>query len=459
MAENPGKRYTAKAIAGRQQQLSELCQQAIAGSPADQTEIRIYETDSAVTRFAGNRIHQNTFESSVEATVTARLGQSEGRAVTNVLTPDGLNRALAQAHAAAEASPSNALLADLPAGPQEYPFQTDFFESTAQCSPEERAKLAIKGFKVGDESAFTAAGTLGTETQTLGVFNSRGIGVCFSTTVARYVVLWTGPDSTGWAEATERDVNKLDADATAVAALATARRSANPRTDVPVGSYTVILSPSCTAQLLGWLGMLALSGRAYADGTSALSGQLGRGVAGSNITIIDDPLDRRLLAWPCDLAGLPKQRLGMVESGVARAVAHDAQTAKRTGMADTAHNSVGPPSPSSLVLVGGGDSLEQLIRETERGLYVSRFHYVRNVDGRATLLTGMTRDGTFLIENGQLGPGITNFRFNQAILPALNNVTGITSEQARVSSQFGLSFLVPEAIRIEGFNFSSKSDH
>jgi PmbA protein len=459
VAENPAKRFTAKAVASRQQWLTELCQAAIAASPADQTEIRVFETDAAVTRFAGSQIHQNTFESSAEVTVTARMGQREGRATTNLLSTDGLARAAQQATAAAEASPVNALLADLPSGPQEYPFQTDFYEGTALCSPEERASLAIRGFKVAEDTAFTAAGTLSTETQTLAVVNSRGIAACFSTALARYNVLWTGPDSTGWAEGTDRDVNKLDPQATAVAALATARRSTNPRRDVAAGSYTVILGPQCSATLLGWLALVALSGKAYADGVSALSGMLGRGVCGSSITLIDDPLNPQLLAWPCDLAGLPKQRLGMIESGVARAVAHDAQTAKRSGMADTAHNGIGVPSPSSLVLSPGGDSLEQLIRETERGLYVSRFHYVRNVDSRATLLTGMTRDGTFLIENGQLGRAVTNFRFNQGILPALNNVTGISSDSVRVSSPYGLHYMVPEALRVEDFAFSSKSDH
>jgi predicted Zn-dependent protease len=184
-------------------------------------------------------------------------------------------------------------------------------------------------------------------------------------------------------------------------------------------------------------------------------------VCGANINISDEPLDPRLLAWPCDLSGLPKQHLGLIENGVARAVAYDTDTAKRAGTASTAHaTEVHIPAPGSLVLRGGGESPETLLREIERGVYVSRFHYTNMLDPLATTLTGMTRDGTFLIENGQLAGGLTNFRFTQGILPALAKVSGLASEDVFIGTSWGgTGCLVPEAIRVDEFNFSGKSDH
>jgi predicted Zn-dependent protease len=461
MAEPLEKQYTGKKIAQRQEQLIELARGLLAGGGADQIELRIVETDSALTRFAGSQIHQNTLERGATVAITARLGQQEGRAGTNLLTREGLHRALDQAVAAARVSPENPYLADLPDGPREYPFQVDFFEATAGCTPEDRAKQVINGFKVADDPAFTAAGFYATGAQNVLIANSRGVEVMFSTTQAKYSVLWSGPDSSGHAERSSRNVDSIDTPEAAVQALATARRSANPRTDLPPGRYAVVLGPECCATLLNFLGWLAFSGKPYVEGSSAFSGRLGTAVCGTNVSVSDDPLDPRLMAWPCDASGLPKQRLGLIENGVARSVAYDAETAKRAGTASTGHASeMHVPVPGSLVMGAGGESRDTLLREIEQGVYVSRFHYTNVLDPLATTITGMTRDGTFQIEKGQLAGGLTNFRFTQAILPALAKVSGIAADQVLVGAPWGGSAaLVPEAVRIDEFNFSGKSDH
>jgi predicted Zn-dependent protease len=243
-----------------------------------------------------------------------------------------------------------------------------------------------------------------------------------------------------------------------VRALATARETAAPRTDLPAGHYTVVLGPECIATLLGFLNWLGFSGREYLDGASFMHGRIGEPVCGPGVTILDDALDSRTLGIPCDMAGLPKQRLLLIEDGIARGVAHNVDTAARAGSESTGHDIGGrEPLPLNLVLQPGTSSREELIAGVERGVYVSRFHYTNVIDPLKTVITGMTRDGTYLIEDGRLAGGLTNFRFTQSILEALSRVAGIGADLVYMGGQWGSGFLVPEALRIDDFHFSGKT--
>ncbi len=461
MAELLEKQYTAKKVAAQQDFLLELARTALAASDGDQTLVRAVTTDSALTRFAGSVIHQNTFEREGGLAVEVRFGQREGTASTNKLTPDGVKAAVAQATAAAKVAEPNADLADYASGPRDYPFQVDYYEETAACKPEDRAELALQGFAINDQpGVFSAAGTLSTSQLNFVIANSRGIEAAYNTTRARYTVLWTGENSSGYAEDTVRNVKDLDTGGIALKALATAKRSVNPRSDIPIGRYTVILEPECLATMLSFLTWLAFSGRQYVDGASALQGKLGTQVTGKDITIIDDALDPRTLGSPCDMSGLPKQRLTLIENGVAAAVAHDLDSAKRAGTTSTAHDMGGRfPAPVNLVFKPGASSREQLIKDTERGILVSRFHYTNVVDPMNTVITGMTRDGTFLIEHGEIAAPLTNFRFTQNVFEALANASGFAADVVYSGSFWGSGCIVPEAIRLENFNFSGKTEH
>jgi len=459
MAEVLEKQYSARKVAERQEQLLALAKTALAASPADQTQVRITATDGALTRFANSTIHQNTFEREATAAITARLGQRAGTVTTNRLSEEGLRTAVQHAFNAARVSQPNPDLADLPEGPREYPFQVDYFENTAATTPEERAKMALAGFNAGDDPAFSAAGTLYTGQLNYAVANSRGIEAAFNTTSAKYTVLWSGPDSSGYAESVSRNVKDIDAAGMALTALSTAKRSANPRRDLPAGRYTVVLGPECVATMLNFLCWLGFSGKDYNDHSSFMCGKIGEVVTGPDITILDDGLDPRTLGVPCDNAGLPRQRLMLIEGGVARAVAHDVNTALKAGVQTTAHDTgFNYPLPGNLILMPGNMSRNDLIAGVERGVYVSRFHYTNVVDPLNTVITGMTRDGTFLIENGEIVSGLTNFRFTQNILQAFAAATGMGAELVYHGTFWGSGSLVPEAMRVEGFNFSGKTE-
>jgi PmbA protein len=459
VAEVLEKQYTARKIAQRQDELVELARTALKASEADQTLVRIMCSDSALTRFANSQIHQNTFEREALVTVNARFGQREGLVTTNVLTADGMRAAVAKASAAARVSQPNPDLADMAEGPREYPFQVDYYEATAACTPEERAKKAIAGFETSDSPAYTAAGTLSTSQLNFIVANSRGIEAAYNTTLAKYTVLWTGSDSSGYAEKTTRNIGDIDTSDLAVHALATAKRSANPKRDLPAGEYTVVLAPECISTMLGFLNWLGFSGRDYNDGASCLCGKMGEPVTGPEITIVDDPLDPRTLGLPCDAAGTPKQRTALIEAGVAKGVVHDANSAQKAGTATTGNDTGwNMPLAGNMIFYPGNSTPEALIEGVERGIYVSRFHYTNVVDPLNTVITGMTRDGTFMIENGALVGGLTNFRFTQNILQAFANVTGMAVDQVFQGAFWGSGCLVPQAVRIERFNFSGKTD-
>jgi predicted Zn-dependent protease len=458
MAEALEKQYTAKRLSERQEELLQLARGVLASSPADQTFVRAVSSDSALTRFANSEIHQNTFEREATVVITARVGQREGSVSTNRLAPEALAEAAERATAAARVSEPNPDLADFLEGPREYPFQVDYYEATAATTPESRARLVTEGIQANDDPTYTAAGTLSTQQVNVAIVNSNGIEAAYNTTDARYTVLWTGPDSSGYAEWAGRNIGELEPESHSVTALATAKRSANPRNDVPAGRYTVVLGPECITTMLNFLSWLGFSGKDYLDGSSFVCGKLDEPVTGRHVTLSDDPLNPRTLGVPCDAAGTPRQRLVLIEGGVARAVVHDANTAKRAGTASTGHDTGGNyPLPVNLVLDPGTATREDLIAGIDHGVYVSRFHYTNVVDPLATVITGMTRDGTFLIERGELGSGLTNFRFTQNVLQALADSTGMSANQVYHGSFWGGGSLVPDAICVEEFNFSGKT--
>jgi PmbA protein len=460
MAEALEKQYSAGKVRKAQEEMLQMAQDAVRQSPADQTQIRLIASDNALTRFANSEIHQNTFEREAVVQVLARNGQRQGQVTTNRLTPAALKEAAERATAAAKISEPNPDLADLPEGPRKYPLQIVFSEATAACTPEERGAMVVAGLGVCENGEYKAAGTLTTGQVNVVIVNSRGIEVAYSTTSARYTVQWTGANSSGYSECSSRNVGELDTVGAAVEALAVAKRSANPRADLPAGRYPVILMPECIATMLSFLTWVGFSGRDYNDQSSFMCGKFGELITGRDITITDDPLDVRTMGLPCDMAGVPKQRLSLIENGVARAVAHDSNSAAKAGVASTGHDSgQNWPAPMNLTLSPGTATKDELIQGLKRGVLVNRFHYTNVVDPMATVITGMTRDGTFLIEDGELAAGLTNFRFTQNILKALADNTGIGGELVYHGSFWGAGCLVPEAIRIEEFNFSGKSEH
>jgi predicted Zn-dependent protease len=260
-------------------------------------------------------------------------------------------------------------------------------------------------------------------------------------------------DSSGWAKASSPDCGLIDAAALARRAVAKAAASREPR-ELPPGRYTVILEPSAVQDLLGQM-FYDFGATSIDDKRSFLTGRLGRKLFGEAVSIADDVFHPLQAGPPFDGEGVPRRRLALVDRGVPLEVAYSRQAAHRHGVEPTGHgfpvpNELGD-APMNIVIEGGGASVEQMIASTSRGVLVTRLWYIREVDPYEKIMTGLTRDGTFLVEDGRIVAGLKNFRFNQGLVELLGNIEELSPAE-RASGEESFDMVVP-AMKVRDFNF------
>ncbi len=435
--------------------LRDLGSAALAVDGADEIEVHLAREDAALTRFAESRIHQNTARVDGEARVRAIVdGARVGVVATNALSPDGLRAAARAAIGAARVTPRDDDFAGL-ALPASYGTAAHDDPATGAASPADRASL-VAAMLAPLGGSMVGAGTAETGRHEVAVVNSHGVAAYHAWTRASVTCLVSGPDSTGWAEDTTGTLSHLDASAVAARAVGKVEAGRAPR-DVPPGDWTVILEPPAVGTLVEWLCWLAFCGRDVVEGRSALSGRLGERVCSPLVTIVDDPLAPDLLGVPFDAEGTPKRALPLIAEGVATGVAHDRMSARLAGTESTGHALPAPNPqggvPANPLLRPGTASLDDLVGGCERGLIVTRFHYTNAVHALSTTLTGMTRDGTFLVEDGRVVGGVRNLRFTQSVLGTLDTVEAVGRDTA-LGSEFGGTVRVP-SLRLGRFHFSS----
>lgn len=428
---------------------------ALTASGADAVEVLLTRSDTALTRFAESQVHQNTARVDGEARVRAVVdGSRIGVVATNDLSPAGLREAAAAAVEAARVTPPDADFAGLaPAAAYGTAGLDD--PATAGATPADRAALVTAMLRhLG--AGMVAAGTAETGRHEVAVVNTLGVAAYHASTRAALTVLVSGGDSTGWGEHTDAAISKIDANAAAARAVAKVERGRSPR-DVEPGDWQVVLEPPAVSALVEWLCWLAFGGRDVVEGRSAVSGRIAEQVCSPLVTIVDDPLSPSMLGQPFDAEGTPKRVLDLVRDGVATAVAHDRMSARLGGAESTGHAYPAPNPqggvPGNPSLLPGDASLDDLIAGCERALLVTRFHYTNALHPLTTTITGMTRDGTFLVEDGEVVGGVRNLRFTQSVLDALSAVEGVGRDTA-LGSEFGGAVRVP-ALRIGSFHFSS----
>jgi PmbA protein len=425
-------------------------------SKADETEVIVSSDDRALTRFTHNAIHQNLASTGAEARIRVVLGGRTGVASANAADAPSVSEALARALELAEFAPSDPLLPTLPA-PGAYSEQPQAcIEATADATPELQARIADEIFSAASGGLW-AAGYVATASSGITVANSQSLLASFDSTDAACNVKISATDSSGYAESFSHDVDEIDGAAVGMTAAEKARGSAHPHAVDP-GAWTVILEPAAFGELLAYV-TGHFSAQSYDEGSSFFSHQLGLQFAGSNVTIVDDfahPLHRGM---PFDYEGAPTKRVVLTDRGAAAGIVTDTRWAAKLGWENTGHALPGPnawgPHPRNVVVEKGTKSRAELIAGTKRGLLISRFWYIRPVDQRKTIVTGMTRDGTFLIEDGELRGGVRNMRFNQSIVEALAHCE-FSDAQARTGG-YSYSVVVP-AVKIEGFTFTSLTD-
>jgi predicted Zn-dependent protease len=383
-----------------------------------------------------------------------------GVAATNDLSPAGARDAASSALEMARVVGPDPLFPGL-APKADVPSTGGFDERTANASPERRAEgvAALVG-EIGD--GFHAAGAFETEAAEVALANSEGQFCYHSYTRAAATTVVSGGDGgAGAAEQTTASVGEVDPAAVGARAFAKARDSRSPR-DIPPGRYDVVLEPTATDTLVSFLAYMGFSGRAILEGRSPFSGKRGEKVVAESIDIFDDALSPLSIGLPFDFEGTPKRRTPLIERGVFVDGVYDRKSARMAGIEPTGH-ALPPPGtdgafPLNLFLGTGDATTEEMIAGTAQGLLVTRFHYSNVVHPIETTITGMTRDGTWMIEDGRIAYPVKNLRFTQSILEALSNTEAIGSDSAIVSEFFFAASRVP-AVKISGFNFSGASDH
>ena len=432
-----------------------LLEAALSRSPGEQTELVYLGQREATTRFAENAIRQNML--SADARVIVRLVKDGRVAVssTNDLSSTGLDRAMSDAAQIAAFLQPDETFPGLVKSPPARDVAA-FYSSTDTCSPVQRADAvaAIAGWARG--GGLETSGMFQTVTERVAVVNSAGTRQFFAGTKAELSVS-AADDPTlgqGWVTAANRNLQVIDPAKVGQVAIDKAARSRNPA-PLPAGDYTVILEPAAVGQLLLFLGFLAFSGKSFAQGRGVLSGKLGETVTGTNITIYEDPFLPEYPGIPFDYEGVPKQKVVLIENGVAKGVVHDSRSAKMAGTTSTGHalpaDNARGPYPKNLTLLPGEATMEEMIASTSRGLLITHFWYLNYLNPMKAQVSGSTRDGTFLIENGAITGPVRNLRATPAILEAFARAEQIGNERV-LYPQYSAIMYVP-AMKIAAFPF------
>lgn len=430
----------------------QVVEAARAGGVADVEAIFSGE-DAALTRFANNTIHQNVAERSMHLSVRPVIGGRTARASTNRLDREGIRRVVEEAIAITRLTEPDPELPPLAESGPIAPIDR-YCESTAAATPKQRADAVAEAIGAVEAAGQTAAGIYSTGAAFFGLRNTRGVDAWHRETMARFSITAMAADSSGWAKASSCDCRMLDPAALAQSAAGKATASAHPRV-APAGRYTVVLEPAAVLDLVGQM-FGDFSATAIRDGRSFLNDRLGTLLFGENITIDDDARHPLQSGAPFDGEGVPRRRLALVEAGVAREIAYSRQAAALAGVAPTGHGFPVPnetgEAPVNIVIAGGKTPVEEMIRSTDRGILVTRLWYIREVDPYEKIFTGMTRDGTFLIEGGEVAGGVRNFRFNQGLVEMLSNVAALSPE-VRASGEEAMDMVAP-AMKVRDFNFT-----
>lgn len=420
-----------------------LLTEGLRASPADETEILLLSTHASLTRFANNAIHQNVSESNVEVAVRTVVRKRVGASITNRLTPEGIQAAVSRAAAIAAVAPE---VPDFPGLPEPEPVASvaSFDEAVASASPEWRARQVQEVLRLTESAGALAAGALSTDVTEVAVANSRGVFCYHVGTRVRFRTVVLKEGASGYGERAGWHISAFDPVAVARDAVERAMRAQNPR-EIPPGTYPVVLEPYAVQDILGWLGYAGAGALAVQEGRSWMNGRIGTQALSELVTIWDDGCDPAGIPLPFDFEGVPKQRVVLVERGVPKGPVYDTVTASREGMRSTGHAlprawpeyaSLGP-LPTNLFMAPGDASTEEMVRSLQRGLWITRFWYTRLVHPRDCVVTGMTRDGTFWVEGGEVAYPVRNLRFTQGYVQALASVERVGAQAWLLSDRFG----------------------
>lgn len=442
------------------QDFLDISKKVFAMSSAQEVELMLSGSNSSLTRIANNEITQNV--SAAEDSITIRVvsDKKTGRASLTKFDDASLEEAVKAAEAIMKyAKPDSDYVSmqgslPIPEGPCTY------FERTATFGPEERAAIVSRLASKCKAAGCEAAGIVSNGEYSIGIANNFGLFIHHQSTSGEFSVTVAAEDVSGWAETERRNISDIQFDKLVDSAIETWASARKPQSLEP-GEHTVILPPHALADFILFLTWIGFGPVGYHEGTSPLAGKIGTKIFGDNITLVDDYSHPLSLGLPFDFEGSPRSKMTLVENGVMKSMVYDRRSAQKYGTKPTGHGLPQPNTygafPGNIIMSGGDSSLEKMIAETKNGVLLTHVHYTNLLKQSDMTLTGMTRDGVFVVKDGRVSHPVKNLRFTDSIFRVLNNVSAISKDVEQVAGFFGGSFVLP-AVKVDGFRFTSSTE-
>lgn len=446
------------------EKIEEILKPYINSKDVDESEAFFYGSDSALTRYANTITHQTMQVNEADVTFRIIKDGKIGVAGTSSITKEGLDLAFKTAQEIADRKKPTKNFPGLP-GPKEYKHLDTFVQSTVDAGHAGRINGISKIFKHAKQNNLNVAGRFKSGQSEVMVLNSKGVRAYQPMTFFDMSNILMHPTFSSYSAAVGRDITKVDFDSLAERAVNKAIKGIEPK-ELEIGKYDVVLEPTAFCEVMEWLGYIGFTSKCMEEGTGFMYEKLGQKILGDNITIYDNAHDTTGMAFPFDFEGVPKQKVTFVENGVAKGVVYDTYSGAKIGVESTGHSmgARGMASgafPMNVFLKPGDKTLDEIIKSVEHGVLVTRFHYVNGYLHTPTArMTGMTRDGLFLIENGEIKHGLKNMRWTDSMVRVLNNVAAISKDVDVIPAWWGDagSYVLPSVL-IKDFEFTGKSDH
>lgn len=438
-----------------EKKLKQIADKVLSPSKADETEVILIASESALTRFANSRIHQSVASEDISISIRTVVGKKIGVAAGNSVEVSALEILVKQALELTELQKEDPYFVSLPSPSAIHKIENDIEYVT----PEQRASRVGTVIKKASVNKIIASGAFQSVVSEIAIANSKGIWAYHVSSACDLSTILLGESSTGFAAQVGKKLNDINAEEIADTAIEKVLKGKDPKAVKP-GKWEVILEPQAVNEMMSFFAWLGPNARMYHDQASYLSDKMGEKVSGENITIFDDPLAPESITMPFDFEGYPKEKLTIIEKGILKNVTYDSYLANRyqkknTGHALPAPNTFGP-IPLHLTFAPGTKSRQELIKNVKKGLLVTRLWYVRVLNPKQLGITGMTRDGLFIIENGDIVGAAKNMRFNQSIPDALSNVKEVGKELIPLSSfELEIGSNRMPYLHIEDWNFTS----
>ncbi len=454
-------------MVGSREKFEEITEEVLKEAKADEVEIRVIENNTALTRYANSEIHQNIGQEDIDISIRVAFNQKVGAASTHTLEEDSIIDCLSRAETIAKYQKTDPDFKGLPEPIEMKKSHENYVEETVNFTPDERAEKVKDIIEMAKSKGVDRVyGAFKTEKQSLFVANSHGVRrfsrFSSSNLTTTAIVDWENDQGFGWSESCSDDVR--DIDHLDVGRNAVEKGLRNMDTEkIDLGEYDVVLEPLAVKSILQYMDMMGFSGRRVQEERSFMVGKFGDKIMDERVNIYDDSSDPEMIGYPFDYEGVPKQRVDLIDSGVANEVVYDSYTAGREeGKKSTGHAlpMPNPISPLAMnVLMDSGDyTQEEMIEETDKGILVTRFNYCRPVHPVKGILTGLTRDGTWLIEDGEIKHPLNNLRFTQNLIEAFNNIEGIGKNRELFSMGYFPAYFKSPAVKISNFNFTGRTE-